>query len=75
LFRKTNIPSFGVGALSDRQLSTRIDFDLKKGIEGKESTLLTTNSVCVGARPPGSIAEAGIVSITHCILLGPLSMS
>uniref|UniRef100_A0A3Q7I733 Uncharacterized protein n=1 Tax=Solanum lycopersicum TaxID=4081 RepID=A0A3Q7I733_SOLLC len=60
LFFKVRTSSFGLGKGPDEKLSTRVDFDLKKWREGKESTFTGTNSVCVGAKPPGSIEEAGI---------------
>jgi hypothetical protein len=41
-------------------------------MDGKESMLLRGNSVCVGALPPSSTADAGIELITQFILLGPL---
>lgn len=73
LFFKVRTSSFGLGKGPDEKLSTRVDFDLKKWREGKESTFTGTNSVCVGAKPPGSIEEAGIASMIHSILLGPLT--
>jgi hypothetical protein len=59
----------------DVELSIRADLDLKNGIDGKESRLLSGNSVCVGAFPPSSTADAGMESITQFILLGPLQQA
>jgi hypothetical protein len=56
-------------------VSIRADLDLKNGIDGKESRLPRGNSVCVGAFPPSSTADAGIESITQFILLGPLQQA
>jgi hypothetical protein len=56
-------------------VSIRADLDLKNGIDGKESRLLSGNSVCVGAFPPSSTADAGMESIIQFILLGPLQQA
>jgi hypothetical protein len=57
------------------ELSIRDDLDLKNGIDAEETSLLKGNPVCVGATPPCSIADTGIESITHRILLGPLQQN
>lgn len=72
LFFKTRAPRLWSVEGRERKFSSRLDFDRKKGSDGKESTLLRGESVCVGATPPGSMAEAGMASIVQFILLGPL---
>lgn len=72
LFFKTRAPRLWSVEGSERNFSSRLDFDGKNGTDGKESTLLRGKSVCVGATPPGSMAEAGMASMVQFNLLGPL---